>query len=211
MLWWVLSDFIPRGLPILAFIVFFGGRTRVRSRDNSSSKLGRMRSMSDADNTLRRFEEDGISPGADSRQALLAEMHGEEGPETESDTDFSSRDNSGHHFHKLPGLRESTSSMESYETTSSSHTVYRNTATTNEFSTSYRPHNGRKSESVGAFTGSVIVNALMWPIGSSNNPYRNSNHGSSGSLSNPAVSPKGGNTPSTPASTASGVPPTIRE
>jgi hypothetical protein len=197
----------------LSFIVFFGGRARIRSRENSNNKLGSVRSMSDADNALRRFEEDGLSPGGDNdhRQALLSELHGEDGPDAESDTDFSSRDNSGHHYNKIPGLRESTSSMDSYETTSSSHTVYRNTATTNEFSTSYRPHNGRKSESVGGFTGSVIVNALMWPIGSSNNPYRNNNHGSSGKLSDSTLSPKGGNTPTTPASTASGVPPTIQE
>ena len=131
----------------------------------------------------------------DNRQALLAELDSDEGdqnPDRDYDDTFSSQDGgSGHYFHKIPHSRMSTSSAESYDTISSGHTVYRNTATTNEFSTSYRPRNTRKSESCNYFTGSVIVNALMWPIGSSNNPYRSSSTlsqaSSAGNLADPSL------------------------
>jgi hypothetical protein len=85
-------------------------------------------------------------------------------------------DDSGHVYQHI--MRASESSTGSYETTSSSHTAHRNTASTAEFSTSYRPyfshekhhHMGtlRPSETSGYMSGSVIVNALMWPIGHTN-------------------------------------------
>lgn len=178
-----------RALPLAAFVVFFGQRSsRWKSRESSKilygGSAGALRGVAGSD-----FD-------ADNRRALLAELDEEDGPEGreyEHDQDASSTSggSGGHHYKHLDRARgmerESVGSMESYETTSSSHTVYRTTATTSEFSSAFYPSysasrrgggGGRPSESMGYFGGSVIVNALMWPIGSSFNPHRSSSVGS---------------------------------
>jgi len=172
-----------RCLPIASFVVFFGGRSRSRSRVSSKTSQHK-------DSFRARFG----SSSAEHRAALLAGMddddedEGTDGfnHETDSDMDRSSQGGSGHNYRNISALdgrdRDSVVSTESCDTTSTGFTVYRNTATTSEFSTSYRPHNShhnpkhiaRKSESM---SGSIIVNALMWPIGSAHNPHRNHSSG----------------------------------
>lgn len=169
---------IRRCLPILSFVIFFGGRPRARSRVSSKA-------FPHKDTNLRYSGNDVEG----NRAALLADLESDDediNPDGESDVDHSSQGGSGHHYRHIDALsgRESINSAESCDTTSTGFTVYRNTATTNEYSTSYRPHqsfhnprgfysNARPSESM--TSGSVIVNALMWPISSTN---RNSSAGS---------------------------------
>jgi hypothetical protein len=171
-------------LPLSAFIIFFRQRARQHSRENSKTRYGgTVRGMSDSE-----------SPPQDAadehRQALLAELEDDAAYSDDRDVDLFSAEGSGHNYRKIPAGRESICSADSsrsYETTSSSHTVFRTNATTSEFSASYHSyslrgdprfgggnHSARPSESLGGYLGgSVIVNALMTPIGSSNNPYRN--------------------------------------
>lgn len=169
-----------RCLPIASFVVFFGGRSRSRSRVSSKTSQHK--------DSRVRFG----SSSAEHRAALLAGLDDDDddegtddfNPETDSDLDRSSQGGSGHNYRQISHLdgRESVNSVESCDTTSTGFTVYRNTATTSEFSTSYRPHNShhnpkhisRKSESM---SGSIIVNALMWPIGSAHNPHRTPSSG----------------------------------
>lgn len=175
-----------RCLPISSFVVFFGGRSRARSRVSSKTSAKDSRGL--------RF---GSSSEVDHRAALLAGLDDEDddegtdefNQETDSDLDRSSQGGSGHNYRQISALggrdRDSVNSTESCDTTSTGFTVYRNTATTSEFSSSYRPHNShhnpkhissstRKSESM---SGSIIVNALMWPIGSAHNPHRTHSSG----------------------------------
>lgn len=169
-----------RCLPILSFVTFFGGRNRLHTRNNSKSAFttSAVRAASD-EARIRRFPDDEED---EKRAALLAGLEdddddGDLHPEREYNEDNSSQgNNSGHHYNKLVSGRES---VESYETTSSGHTVRYTTAT--DFSTSYRPqyfghhdkrgYHGRKSESMNYLSGSIIVNALMWPLA---NGQRNS-------------------------------------
>lgn len=164
------SSTFYRCLPILSFVTFFGGRNRLHTRDNSKSLYTTgIRSTSD-EGGIRRFPHDEED---EKRAALLADLDDEElNPDREYDNDNSSQgDHSGHSYHKINSAgRESVNSVESYDTTSSGHTVRYTTAT--DFSTSYRPpfahekrgQYGRKSESTNYLSGSIIVNALMWPI-----------------------------------------------
>lgn len=149
-------------------MIFFGGRNRLHTRHNSKSQYHTgVRSASD-EAGIRRFPDD----EDEKRAALLADLDENDdlNPGRGYDEDNSSQENSGHSYQKLKDGRESVNSVESYDTTSSGHTVRYTTAT--DFSTSYRPHfahekrgqHGRKSESMNYLSGSIIVNALMWPI-----------------------------------------------
>ena len=164
-----------RALPIVAFVTFFGGKSRLKSRSNDKTAYSGIRNVSDSDHPRLRFDSDDEKQRSLLRQLDDDEADGGNGNNNNSNDGNSSNGGSAHNYRKISirenQSRDSVCSTESYETTSTRDTVYRNTATTNEFSTSYRPdssrgHYGRKSESTNYLSGSVIVNALMWPIAS---------------------------------------------
>lgn len=181
------SFFFRRCLPILSFVVFFGGKSKSRSRVSSQTSAAAYKGIHADGLRFASGTED------ERRAALLAgfdeddDTEEEFNPDTCSELDNSSQGGSGHNYRHISAAhgRDSVNSAESYDTTSTSHTVFRTTATTSEFSSSYRPtfnqshshsykhhphSKARQSESL--MSGSVIVNALMWPIGSAHNPHR---------------------------------------
>ncbi|KAJ1423693.1 hypothetical protein B484DRAFT_104149 [Ochromonadaceae sp. CCMP2298] len=70
MLWWVFSDFLPRGIPIVAFLLIFGGPSRDRVRDSTKQAIDAVRAIShstgsggsgsDSTHPLLSFVQDGL-------------------------------------------------------------------------------------------------------------------------------------------------------
>ena len=172
---------------------------------NSSSKSKSLYSIwRDSGSDRIRFDSAEALEEAEKRAALLGQLedstnNGERGTTSRDrvdiDTSSGGGEESAQRYRDLSDARQSMGSADSNDTTSTSHTVFRNTETTNEFSTSYHPqhyhgHHARPSEygSNNYKTGSIIVNALMWPIGSGKHGARNSSSANNNSYNSNSMS-----------------------